>query len=82
MEWYFQNNTSYWLCKNYTLDLKCRTQVRNWVITKLIVADDVVVPTTWQASQFPAIWQNKITQIFDGIDTHFFKKPQQQICLL
>ena len=79
MEWYFQNNTSYWLYKNYTLDLKCRTQVRNWVITQeLIVADDVVVPTTWQASQFPAIWQNKITQIFDGIDTHFFKKPQQR----
>ena len=61
MEWYFNNKTSCWLYKDYTLDLKCRTQVRNWVITQeIILADDVVVPTTWQASQFPAIWQNKV----------------------
>ena len=52
MEWYFNNKTSYWLYKDYTLDLKCRTQVRNWVITQeIILADDVVVPTT-RASQF------------------------------
>ena len=36
-----------------------------------------MVPTAWQAQQFPAVWQSKLRVVFDGINTAFFTPPPQ-----
>lgn len=54
---------------NNELD-QCRLKLKN--INNLLhfpIADAAISPTHWQASTFPADFQNKITVIHDGIDT-------------
>jgi glycosyltransferase involved in cell wall biosynthesis len=40
------------------------------LLTAIDAADHAVSPTQWQKSSFPAAYQNRISVIHDGIDTH------------
>ena len=73
-EWYFQEETTKNLIRNYDLNERMRTRFRNLpIIDELMRCDIGVVPTEWQKKQFPAVFQNKLRVIFDGIDLNFFR---------
>ena len=46
--------------------------------SEILVSDASIVPTEWQASQFPDKVKNALTTIFDGIDTTFCP-PEPQL---
>ena len=46
---------------------------------EIIQSDRCVVPTSWQASQFPKKIQNQLSVIFDGIDLQFFRPGEDNI---
>ncbi|QNJ18447.1 glycosyl transferase/ family 1 [Synechococcus sp. A18-25c] len=72
-EWYFKKATAKWLLNNYGLDEQLKTRMRNLnILEELSSCDAGVVPTAWQHQQFPKEFQNKLSVIFDGIDTDFF----------
>jgi glycosyltransferase involved in cell wall biosynthesis len=51
-----------------------RVQARNaMLLLDLENCDAGYSPTAWQRSCFPSVYQPKIRQIFDGIDTNFWK---------
>ena len=73
-EWYFRNETTVNLVQDFTLDTKLATETRNsLILQELENCDAGVVPTEWQKEQFPDAYKSKLTVIFDGIDTEFFK---------
>jgi glycosyltransferase involved in cell wall biosynthesis len=75
-EWWFLPQTSKWLFSDFTFDTQLKTQTRNLVTQhELQACDAAVVPTAWQAQQFPAAWENHIKIIFDGINSSFFFPP-------
>ncbi len=75
-EWWFSPATSRWLFAKFPLDTQLKNQLRNLVIQQeLLLCDAGVVPTAWQAAQFPAVWQPKLRVVFDGINTAFFQPP-------
>lgn len=75
-EWWFTPATSRWLFAEFPLDTQLKGQLRNMVIQQeLLICDAAVVPTAWQAQQFPAMWQPKLRVVFDGINTTFFQPP-------
>ncbi len=75
-EWWFTPATSRWLFAEFPLDTQLKSQLRNLVIQQeLLLCDAAVVPTAWQAAQFPAVWQPKLRVVFDGINTNFFQPP-------
>ena len=75
-EWWFTPATSRWLFAEFPLDTQLKSQLRNLVIQQeLLLCDAAVVPTAWQAAQFPAVWQPKLRVVFDGINTAFFQPP-------
>lgn len=54
--------------------VKMRTQARNaMLLLDLENCDAGYSPTAWQKSRFPEAYQPKIRQIFDGIDTEFWR---------
>ena len=73
-EWYFSSR-----CANIILnreDLASQNFIRSRNIcieTEINLSDSAVVPTEWQASQFPSYLRNHLSVIFDGVDTDFFK---------
>lgn len=53
-----------------TLDDRCRIRLKNSTqLTGLEYADAGISPTQWQKSQYPLVWQPRIRQLHDGIDT-------------
>jgi glycosyltransferase involved in cell wall biosynthesis len=75
-EWWFTAATSRWLFADFPLDTQLKSELRNLVIQQeLLLCDAAVVPTAWQAQQFPAVWQPKLRVVFDGINTAFFQPP-------
>ena len=51
-------------------------QLRNLTTCQEIVScDAAVVPTPWQASQFPQPLRSKLQVIFDGVDRHWHQPP-------
>ena len=53
----------------------CGTSTEN----ELVSRDAAIVPTDWQASQFPKKLKPLLTTIFDGIDLDFFKPGGPEI---
>jgi len=52
----------------------CRIRIKNAsILQDLYNCDWGVCPTQWQKSQFPPEFQSKLSVIFDGIDTDYFK---------
>ena len=80
-EWYFRSFTTKNLLANFDLNAQLKSGLRNLpILQELECCDFGVVPTEWQKSQFPRAYQDKLTVIFDGIDTSFFlphKDPQR-----
>jgi len=75
-EWWFTAETSRWLFAEFPLNTQLRIQLRNLMIQQeLLLCDAAVVPTDWQAQQFPEVWQSKLRVVFDGINTAFFQPP-------
>jgi len=73
-EWYFRSETAKYLIQNFDLDSQLQTGLRNLpILQELECCDLGVVPTNWQKSQFPDVYHNKLSVIFDGIDTSFFQ---------
>ena len=73
-EWYFRPFTTQNLVSTFDLDAKLKTGLRNLpILQELECCDLGVVPTEWQKSQFPSPYKDKLTVIFDGIDTNFFQ---------
>lgn len=57
-----------------TFDDICRVRTKNGVILQSLESFDWgVAPTAWQHSQHPASYRNRISTIFDGIDTDFVR---------
>ena len=78
-EWYFRPETTEYLVKNFNLDTRLRTGIRNMpILQELEKCDYAVVPTEWQKSQFPKEYHDKLNVIFDGIDRTFFKKSAKK----
>ena len=79
-EWYFSK-----LCANLILnrsDQDSYNFIRSRNITmesEILDCDACVVPTQWQASQFPEKLQPYLSIIFDGIDFDFFKPATDEI---
>ena len=72
-EWFCNPETSQFLLKPFDLNAQMQSGLRNLVVLQeLECCDQAVVPTAWQRSQFPKTYQDKLTVIFDGIDTSFF----------
>lgn len=72
-EWYFHAHTSKYLFAKFGLDQRLGVGIRNLPIEhELLLCDHCIVPTQWQFSQFPPLLQQKLTVLFDGIDTRFF----------
>jgi glycosyltransferase involved in cell wall biosynthesis len=79
-EWWCRPETSRWLFPEFSLDTQLKSQLRNMVIQQeLLVCDAAVVPTAWQAQQFPSEWQPKLRVVFDGINTSFFQPPAEDL---
>lgn len=76
-EWYFSQESAKLLLGNESLEGKATAKLRNLTINQeMLDCDAIVVPTEWQASQFPPLLRKKVNILFDGIDTHFFQPPQ------
>ena len=72
-EWYFSNKCSEVLLGQTSARALAYTNLRNLVTNQeLVLSDSVVVPTSWQAKQFPDVFQTKINIAFDGINCSFF----------
>ena len=72
-EWYFRSDTTQYLARNFDLDTRLNTSMRNLpIIQELERCDIAITPTQWQKTQFPIEFQQKIKVIFDGIDESFF----------
>lgn len=53
----------------YSLDMICRTRIKNaGILACLDACDRAVSPTQWQLQSHPPEYRAKIAQIFDGID--------------
>ena len=67
-------------------NLKCKN---SHILQDLISCDYGISPTNWQKSQFPKIFQDKITVLHEGIDTNYcrpndeatFKIPDSDLVL-
>ena len=72
-EWYFAPQSAELILGSTNINSYNFVSARN--IPKqheLLQCDSCVVPTAWQASQFPIELRRKLTIIFDGIDKSFF----------
>jgi glycosyltransferase involved in cell wall biosynthesis len=79
-EWWCKPETSRWLFAEFPFDTQLKSELTNLVIQQeLLHCDTAVVPTAWQAQQFPAVWQPKLRVVFDGINTDFFQPPPLEL---
>ena len=73
-EWYFSMRCAkYILGRNDVGSMKFIKSRNLATESELLSCDAAVVPTQWQAKQFPIKLQKLLTIIFDGVDTSFFK---------
>lgn len=78
-EWYFQPDSAGVLLGQEDRLSRSQVQLRNLVISQeLLHCDRAVVPTAWQASQFPAPLRRQLTVIFDGVERQLFQPPADQ----
>lgn len=75
-EWYFHADSAPMLLGSHDRQARQVLQLRNLVIgQELVSCDAAVVPTAWQAHQFPPDYAAKLEVIFDGIDLEIFQPP-------
>lgn len=66
-----------------TPDDKLRIRVKNTpILTDLYSCDAGLCPTSWQLSQFPKEYHNKLKVLHDGIDTHYFSPRENEKLIL
>jgi len=81
-EWFFRPETTKYLLQCFDLNAQLQTGLRNLpILQELECCDLGVVPTQWQKSQFPEAYQEKLSVIFDGIDTSFFQPCPPELSL-
>ena len=74
-EWYFSRRCASYILNQNNLETHNFVSTRNiGTESEILHCDACVVPTKWQASQFPAKLRPYLSVIFDGVDTEFFKK--------
>ena len=77
-EWYFSPRCAKLILNRDDIKTLNFIQMRNSSTeTEILSSDGCVVPTQWQAQQFPQKLRNYLTIIFDGIDTSFFNPNAQ-----
>ena len=75
-EWWFHPDAAPMLLGRNDRQARQTVQLRNLVIgQELLSCDAAVVPTAWQARQFPAELAAKLEVIFDGVDPGVFQPP-------
>lgn len=79
-EWYFSKNCVNLILNRNDIQAYNFIKARNMCTeSEILVSDASIVPTEWQASQFPDKVKNALTTIFDGVDTTFFCPPEPQL---
>lgn len=74
VEWFFKRDTAKHLFVDYQINDDLTVQTALWpLIHEMLQADDLVCPTSWQASQFPDPFRQRIQVIFDGVDLDLFQ---------
>ena len=72
-EWYFTNSSAQLLLGSASLSALAYSSLRNLVTNQeMLQSDACVIPTRFQADQFPQALKQQVNVIFDGIDTSFF----------
>lgn len=70
-EFYYREQELQFDPERATLDAQCRLRARNAnLLLSLEACDAALAPTRWQRSVQPAAFHNKISVIFEGIDTN------------
>lgn len=78
-EWYFDPKSAVMLLGRNDRQARQQVQLRNLAISQeLLGCDAAIVPTAWQASQFPKELATKLEVVFDGIDPSLFQPPASQ----
>jgi glycosyltransferase involved in cell wall biosynthesis len=73
-EWYFSRRCASIILERNDLGSLKFVKTRNFSTEcEILISDACVVPTEWQASQFPPRIRQHMNVIFDGVDTDFFK---------
>lgn len=86
-EWYFNESSSQLLLGRTDRVARNLVTLRNMSMAgEVLQCNAAVVPTRWQARQFPREIQQRLQTVFDGVDTSFFRPPdhpcrQKAICL-
>lgn len=76
-EWFFHPDHAANLLGRQDQLTRQHLELRNLATCQEIVScDAAVVPTAWQASQFPELLRKKIKVIFDGIDPQIHHPPK------
>jgi len=76
-EWYFSAESAELLLGTSTLLTRNQAELRNLVISQeLLVCDSAVIPTAWQANQFPEPLRQKLQVVFDGVDPLLSHPPE------
>ena len=79
-EWYFSNKCANLILSRTDLRALNFVKARNFSMeNEIIQSDRCVVPTIWQASQFPEKIRNQLSVIFDGINSQFFRPGEDNI---
>ena len=79
-EWYFSNKCANLILNRTDLRALNFVKARNFSMeNEIIQSDRCVVPTSWQASQFPEKIRNQLSVIFDGINSQFFRPGEDNI---
>lgn len=75
-EWYYNlhgSNLDFEPNSRPSLNTACNMRLRNsFIVNDLLACDQGLVATRWQKQQFPTLFQEKLVQLFDGIDTNYF----------
>lgn len=78
-EWYYKafgSDSCYWPDEEQSIDDQCRIRTINaHHLLNLEACDVRYTPTNWQKSQFPAIYQDGMRVIHEGVETDYIK-PQ------
>ena len=79
-EWYFSMNCAKHILNRQDIGTLKFIKTRNLSTEcEIHSCDKAVVPTQWQANQFPKNLRGALSIIFDGIDFDFFKPSDQDL---
>lgn len=85
-EWFYRDRGSdvgFDPAEPVTVDDRLRIRMKNApILSDLYSCDAGLSPTTWQASQFPNEYLNKIKILHDGIDTNYFAPGSNEPLML